>query len=157
MSKNKDIKELKKYFNEWEKEVIDSQYLSEPTKNFLLNHKKSYSYIWSKEALKIGMTLKEIKKIEKHLDFFYSETNDGLVIRYYNGFVAAGILEIPDDHRTKDINPIMIFGCGHNKECDDIETIINIRLTLSETENLAEVLNVCIEKIKEINKGIKNE
>ena len=142
-------KELKKYFNEWEKEVIDNPHYNKPTKNLLLNHKKNFSYNWSKKALKNGITLKEIKKIEEYLDQFYSETCDGHVIRYYNGFVAAGILETPANHGTIGINTIGIFSCGHNDKCDDIEIQGNMYLTLNETEDLAKVLNICIKKLKE--------
>lgn len=152
MSEKEDKKELKEYFNEWAKEVENNPYYTESTKKFLLNRKKNFSYNWSKEALKKGITLKSIKKIEEYLDLFYSKTNDGCITRYYNGFVAVGILETPTDHRTKGVNPIFIFGCGYGDRWGDIEIRVNISLTLRETEDLVEVLNGCIEKFKDINK-----
>jgi len=142
------LKELKIYFNEWAKEVVDNPYYNKSTKDYLLNHKKRVSYKWCKKALKNGITLKEIKKIEYYLDFFYSETYDGHVLRTFNGFTGVGILEFSADHKTKEVNPIMIFGCGHNKECNDIEEQIHIELTLEEAEDLAKGINICVEKYK---------
>jgi len=148
-------KELKKYFDKWKNEVINNPNYDEPTKKFLLSCKKDL-YSLNKKALKNGITIEEIEKIERYASYFYSKTYDNYLIREYNGFVAAGIFKIPADHKTKEVNPIFIYACGHNKEWDDIEEQINVELTLGEAEDLVKCINICIKIFKEKEKN-KNE
>ena len=150
MSKNQQLEELDIYFKEWEKNIINNKYYNESTKDYLLNYKKNFVYNWSKLAIQNGMSIKEIKEIEKYIDYFYNETYDGHVIRTFNGFTGVGILEIPSDHGdSKGVNTIKIFICGHNENKTGIEEQVNIYLTLDELEDFNKCINVCIKKFKE--------
>ena len=109
-----------------------------------------------KEALRHGITLKEVKKIDKWRRKFLTETTDHCIQEHSNGFNAVGILKTPIIHsNTK--NVIGIFCCGHNKECNDIVEQIDVSMTIDEAEELVKCINGCINWYKNRIKTLEKE
>lgn len=88
------------------------------------------------------------KEINDSLNWFYSRTFGGHVIKYLNGFVGVGILTIPSDHLTKGANEIWHYQIGSNTRGTGIEEIINVEMDIEEAEDSLKCFKICIEQYK---------
>ena len=93
---------------------------------------------------KIKVTKKMKKKIDLNLQYFYSQTMDGYIIHYLNGFIGVGILEEPENHLHCNMNTIWIYGCGHTDDGKDIEENHNVYLTEDEGRDLLKCLMIAL-------------
>ncbi len=98
-----------------------------------------------KIASKQGITLKQLIETEIALSQFRSETNKTCIVRYINGFMGAGTLNIPIYHKGI-ANTVRLAIRFCSKYEDFIAVDIDISLTLKEIKNLSETLIGCIKK-----------
>ena len=109
-------------------------------------NRKFKAYL-KRDALRRGITIKEVKKIRKYEDLFFSATYCWHVEEYLNGFTGVGVLKTPAIHNGKE-NTIAILSLGQNYKCNNIVVGTNAALTLDEAKDFAKVLNNCIEEFE---------
>ena len=99
----------------------------------------------------IKITDKQKQKIATHKEWFNERTTAGHVVNYLNGFVGVGVFSKPQDHISKGVNDIWIYGIGFSKNGKRIVENTNVEVTLDEAEDLARCLKIAIKRKKEEN------